>query len=224
MSEISNRRGDYQRDPGDTFSSLGDNLTKAMSNDDRPLNENSGRADTVFQLTVQNLRSRAATLGMGSPDIEKVEARADEQYRKAISLCESPIECMVAAALINADWFGFLTCPPIVHHPRADKELPTGDIIIIPQFAFVRYRADFAVIGRRGDEQRIALVECDGEQYHNGGQDLPRDRYFNSWGIQTYRLKGSDIHRDVAKAILPAVYEFTDWAGAVSRAKKSAAA
>lgn len=206
------RNRPVNRDQPLSLTQIGDGLTRAMSSTDRPLEQNGGNARTIFSLTVNNLRDRCRMLQAGPADTERVVAAAEEQFDKGIKLCESPIECMALAALMNGDWWGFGSIPPKIHDAKRDVAYPTGDLIIIPQFAFARYRIDFAVVGKIGNHMtRIAAVECDGRDFHDPEKDRARDHYLKSWGIDTYRIKGSEINFDAVKAVLPAVYSFTDW-------------
>lgn len=209
------------RDQPLSFTQIGDGLTKAMAGINRPLSKNGGEARTVFSLTIQNLRDRCRPLQVGAADVERIVANAECQFEKGLMLCESPIECMVLAALINADWFGFGALPPVVHDAKTDPLFPVDDIVIIPQFAFARYRMDFGIYCRRGDHTRVAAVECDGREFHpNTTKDRNRDAYLQSWGIETYRIAGREINFDVVKAVIPAVYSFADWVKELSAQRK----
>ena len=193
-----------------SLTKLGDIAAKAYGIE-TPLNRTGGKAGTVFDLTLQNLNFRAARLGMPPAGIELVRERAAFEFNKGVLLCESPLECMALAALINADWPHFTTIPPLVHDAKAEAELPEGDLIIVPQFAFVRHRLDLAVIVRGRLGQRIVAIECDGKEYHDPVADAARDRYLKSWGLRTYRITGKELYRDAARAVEPAVFDISSW-------------
>lgn len=189
-----------RRDPG--FMQIGDALTGAMSNKDRPLSQNAGKAGTVFHLTEEMLHQRAARLGVTPEGMAAIDGKAAEQFNKGMPLCESPIERMVLAALINADWHTFLTIPPLVHDAKNDVSLPAGDIIIVPQMAFLRFRIDFGLVVDIEGHRRIIAIECDGADYHaDAAKERARNLYLSSWDIPVFHLTGADIHRDAALCI-----------------------
>lgn len=180
---------------------IGDALTRAMAPPDRPLTHNGGKGWTVFHLTQNTFRRRASKLHLSPTEMDNVIAKAEQQYLKGVVLCESPIECMVLAALIHAEWPG-ITIPPIVHDAKKEAALPDGDVIIIPQMAFVRYRLDFGVVVSVAGKRRILAVECDGEEFHRDAlKDQRRDAYLESWDIPAFHLTGAEIHKDVATPI-----------------------
>jgi hypothetical protein len=184
------------------FVHLGDALTGAMASSDRPLQHKGGRGWTIFDLSLRGLHDHAHRLGISGDEWANIERRAAEQYQKGVVLCESPIECMVLAALINADWVASLTIPAMVHDSKKDAELPRGDVVIVPQMAFVRFRLDFGVIRGVAGHKQIIGIECDGKEHHQDAvQQRTRDHYLRSWGIPVFHFTGEDIHRDPIKLV-----------------------
>lgn len=211
------------RDQPMRFQQIGDSLVEAMASKDRPLSQKGGSAHTIFSLTESTLRERCRRIQAGPADTERVVAFAWEQLEKGLTLCESPIECETFAALMNGDYWGFGTVPPLVHDAKNDKEFPKGDLVIVPQFAFARYRVDFALIATRGKHHRcIVAVECDGGEFHRDyAKDMLRDLYLDSWGITTYRLKGRDINFDPVRAVTDPVYHLSNWLKELSEERKT---
>lgn len=178
---------------------IGDALAAAMSGTNLPLSEKRGRAWTVFHLTLDQLRRRAARLDLSPAEIANIEKTAEDEFNKGASLCESPIERMVLAALVNADWHSFLTIPPRVHNSKTDPSLPEGDIVIVPQMAFLRYRIDFGLVVDIAGHRRIIGIECDGADYHRDAvRERSRDFYLSSWDIPLFHLTGADINKNAA--------------------------
>lgn len=201
-----------ERENVQTFVSVGDALTKALSTGDRPLPQKGGTARTLFDLAESRIRSRCSILQAGPADIERVVAAARERFERGLTLCDSPIECMTFAALMTADWWTFGSIVPMVHDARRGRRFPDGDLVVVPQLAFSRVRMDFALVAQlSGSRQKIVAVECDGQQFHDPVVDAKRDEYLLSWGIKTFRVRGSDISRDVAQALQPAVDDMVAW-------------
>lgn len=181
---------------------LGDALTSAMASPDRRLSDNGGKGWTIMHLTTQTFTRRCRRLGLSDVEIQNAAVKAEAEYKKGVKLCESPIECMVLAALVHADWPGCMTIPPIVHDPKNDDQIPEGDIFIVPQMAFVRYRFDFGIVVDVDGMKRIAVIECDGEAFHSDKmRDAKRDAYIEAWNIPVFRMTGADIYRDVAECV-----------------------
>ena len=111
---------------------------------------------------------------------ENEAADADGEHRP-VALgdmpCESPIERQLAGHLVStAGQWGFE---------------------VIPQFKLGRYRYDFAIAW---DGNVIALVECDGAEFHSTPDQLKRDAakdlLAEQSGFRMFRYSGREIHRD----------------------------
>lgn len=145
-----------------------------------PLNTHIGLA-----IKKGGFRERKATKARMSPH---------EEIERGLELCESPIEKLFLPWLVTADYgLNIDNYPAVVFNHKTDKVLPLADLVIAPQLAFVRYRADFALIARAKKRQQIFIVECDGEQFHTAARDRDRDNLFLSFGIPTFRVRGSEI-------------------------------
>lgn len=124
----------------------------------------------------------------------KARMSAHEEIGRGLDLCESPIEKLFLPWLVTADYGSQIeNYPALVFNHKTDKVLPLADIVIAPQLAFVRHRADFALIARAKRRQQIFVVECDGEKFHTTAKDRDRDNLFLSFGIPTFRIRGSEI-------------------------------
>lgn len=140
--------------------------------------------------------------------------------------CESPIEELMAVALLFASW-------PVAHYDRPydaarpDEMLPcwmrshwapeTWDfdtelrgrtaVIISPQQKILEYRVDFLVIAKLNPTSpRLmrAIVECDGHEFHDRTKeqairDRQRDRALQAEGYGVFRFTGSEIHNDAGR-------------------------
>lgn len=124
--------------------------------------------------------------------------KTELQIAAALPLCESPIERVMLPALAFACYAEkFASFPAEVHSPKNGSPPPLGDLVVIPQFAFIRYRLDFGVIGSFGGRYIIAAVECDGEEFHSDAdKDHRRDAYLKAFGITVFHFSGSDIVKD----------------------------
>lgn len=191
------------------FRSLGD----AMSNGIHDMLESSGasvglrsrvgKGGTTLDFGMYRVRSQASHMGMSDEGVEYVERRTREQFERAVPLLESPIERSMLAALLTGRWLGCETIPPIVHNAATGvlETLPAGDVVIVPQLAFVKFRLDFGIVVEKDGRRQIIDVECDGADFHkDASKDRFRTAYLQSWNIPTFRFKGSEIHEDAIKA------------------------
>jgi len=159
----------------------------------------------------------AATRGRGMPrtEAEVIQEIADiaaSYVPKVISWvttdfqCESPIERVMAAALVSA--FRFLTpIPTRTGKPHADPNKEgsaPAQISIFPQAIIGEWRADFLIISNPyyewGSPIRI-VVECDGHEFHErtkhqAARDRGRDRKMQQLGYVVLRFTGSEIWAD----------------------------
>jgi hypothetical protein len=136
-----------------------------------------------------------------------------EQAIASLPLCESPIEEMMMVAL------GFMVIRghegfPVIHDLTSGEPWPKKHIVIVPQFAFARYRLDFLVtVGK----QWLA-VECDGADYHTTPEQRTRDRnrddYLRDLGIPTIRYSGAWLKRNGAKIADEVIAVIQEWRAA----------
>lgn len=93
------------------------------------------------------------------------------------TICESPIEIDLGAALID---------------------LAEDRVTIEPQLSLGPYRFDFSV--RAKDGGLLCLVECDGKEFHSTPEqiknDAAKDRFAKSIGVALIRRTGQEIYRD----------------------------
>jgi hypothetical protein len=154
---------------------------------------------------------RAASLGMSSAMMDDAIERGTMNVNRAVKWCETPIEARLLPWLIFADYGPLvLTIPAGVHSPKVEPLMCEGDCVIVPQFAFARFRLDFAVVTRINNTLRMVCVECDGDGYHNAQDDNARDDYLAQWCIPTIRASGKDIYRSpqaVARNVAAAVQD-----------------
>ena len=134
---------------------------------------------------------------------------------KPFASCESPIEKLMMAGLVFADWYPFLSMPAAMM-PRGGR-MPEGDLIIAPQFQFGRYRLDFLVIGKdeRGGQKWIN-IECDGDEYHNSTKaqwdaDRERDKDLRGANIEVIRFSGSELYNDATGCASEVAIELIRW-------------
>jgi very-short-patch-repair endonuclease len=94
---------------------------------------------------------------------------------------DSPIEIEFGARLINAI--------RLINDPDFLK--------LKPQHVLGPYRYDFAIFR---EDKLVALVECDGREFHSTEEQLANDRAKNELaakeGGHIFRFSGSDIYRD----------------------------
>ena len=94
--------------------------------------------------------------------------------------CESPIERRLAVFLV----------------PRAEQ----WGFKVICQFKHDRFRYDFAI---EKDNKVIAVIECDGSDFHSTPEQLAhdaiKDLLARQAGFVVFRYSGREIHRDAAR-------------------------
>lgn len=134
----------------------------------------------------------------------------------ALTLCESPIEQRMLAALafcpMPAGAGGGRPLPglrPSRPKPDAWESLGNdeGDCAwILPQQVVLGYRVDFMLVVRPSyvDRRVLIVVECDGHDFHErtkeqAQKDRSRDRALTAAGFQVFRFTGSEIFRDARR-------------------------
>lgn len=173
-----------------------------------------GKGLTTLHMGMDCLMRRARTMELRDDVARAAQTLAYEQYAKGEALCESPIERSMLAALLTAQWSGFEAIPPLVHAARDKGEmLPPGDIVIVPQLAFLRYRMDFGLVIRiPGLTAQIVAVECDGADYHTEYQrENDRINYLKSWNIPVFKFTGKEIHADAIAAAHKVAIGVSQW-------------
>lgn len=161
-----------------------------------PLVEAEEHSGAGLSYAVERFRRRCHGLGMSEVMIEQRLAGARLEYAEAIRACESPIEKVLLPWLVFED-YGDFEGPAHVQVEDGVLPLLNTQIVIVPQFKFLNYRLDFAVVVKmRTGDRRIIAVECDGEAHHRGriGWDRHRDKRLASWGIYTVRAEGREAH------------------------------
>ncbi len=154
------------------------------------------------ELACEMLASRAHSLGMSPAMVDSVLNTGWAFIGVATDWCETPIEKRLLPWLVFADYGdSILSIPASVHSPKRQLVMPEGDVVIVPQFAFAKYRMDFAVVTRVRGVTRIVCVECDGADTHSGDHDGPRDEYLAAWNIPTVRATGKEIHNNPVSAV-----------------------
>lgn len=172
---------------------LGDALRSAFT---ESKNLTTAPAPVLFQteLAAEQMERRARLHGMSDEMVQRAIHRGCAMVSAAEAWCETPIEKRLLPWLVFADYGDqFLSIPAGVHSPRHQEDMPADDILIIPQFAFAKYRMDFAIATNVGGKRNYVCVECDGDGFHTGSHDMRRDAYLRGYGIPTVRMTGKEI-------------------------------
>jgi very-short-patch-repair endonuclease len=139
---------------------------------------------------------------------------------------ESPIEQIMLAALLTANWQFWHYVPACYTNLKSTvfvldadypnlQDLSDEDIgshcveyrcvNIIKQYRIGQYRTDLAIFTQSSDPNRFIkiAIECDGHDYHErtkeqASRDKKRDRYFQMMGWPILRFTGSEIYKDPA--------------------------
>jgi very-short-patch-repair endonuclease len=92
--------------------------------------------------------------------------------------CESPIEVQLGSRLIVAL-----------------RKIQDSRLSLSTQYRLERYRYDFAITH---EEELIALIECDGKEFHSTEaqirNDRAKDKLAADKGVLMFRFSGSEIH------------------------------
>lgn len=167
------------------------------------LKTNPGKGLTNLEYGMERVKQRAWDLGVRDGGIDRVVERTREQYAKGQALCESPIERSMLGALVTGYWGDFDAIPPLVHEAgkEAMEMLPSGDIVIVPQMAFVKFRFDFGIVAVKDGHRQIVDVECDGAAFHRDAvKERFRVAYLKSWNIPVFKFSGTLLHEDAIAA------------------------
>jgi hypothetical protein len=179
-----------------SFTSLGSavvgvahNIAAAAAGED-PLKGHPGRSLDILKYGAERLEAHAIKLGLDWPETRRT---AIEQMQKGSTLCESPIERNILAALVTGAWPSCLTGHPLVHNAKDYAEaFPRCAVVIVPQMALLRYRADLGIVATRYDgAPALFVIECDGKAFHqDAAKDALRDAYFQALGAKVMRVSG----------------------------------
>lgn len=195
----------------DYFVPIFEALTGALTED--RLGTVRGGGDLILDRCIALANRRAIAMQIGKEDAAKAFAKARAAIARAYIHCESPIEKRILPALVFA-YYGeqFATFPAEVHCPKDCESPPQGDVVIVPQFAFVKHRLDFAIIGEFSGHRKIVGVECDGREYHPDPKiDAVRDRYLRGFGIDVLRFTGAEIQHDPLPLAAKAASILVEW-------------
>lgn len=144
-------------------------------------------------------------------DISKLTARMGEaldengfmacyffhNVEMATRVCESPIEAMLAAALLFTDRLTPNLSPLILALHCEINDYGDKARLLIPQFKLNDYRIDFAYL----EQDVLVCIECDGHDFHErtklqAARDKQRDRNIQAAGYPILRFTGSEIWND----------------------------
>jgi hypothetical protein len=201
------------------FSSLGDGMREffharitELEEREPTLRDIDGPIGLSLELAVQHAQKRAAYLGLSESGFASAVNRGVGAIADNLQLCESPIEKRMLPWLVFEDYGPLLTFPAVVHDAKKELEVPKGDIMVVPQFAFAKFRLDFGLVARWKKQTKIVAVECDGSSFHGAKRDHTRDAYLWSWGIPTVRASGNEIHNEPRTVSARAAAIISDWA------------
>ena len=131
-------------------------------------------------------------------------------WERRLGKTESPIEAdFLAGFCVAAVDFGF----EVANRSSAHE----GTILIYVQKQFgERYRADFLIRYPFFGKEYIAVVECDGHDFHEktkrqAARDKQRDRICQRLGYHVFRFTGSEIRANpghCAFEVLDAIMQF----------------
>jgi very-short-patch-repair endonuclease len=120
------------------------------------------------------------------------------------TVCESPIEVALGAAIMTADQLEheYLRLDVNLATAREVDRIRADLPLIIPQFQWGKYRIDFALRLPKY-RFRYLFIECDGHDFHErtkeqAAKDRGRDRDIQQAGHPVLRFTGSEIHRNAA--------------------------
>lgn len=188
--DLLNRHCDEARDDRDCWASLGGVLTGVV---DRIAFAFDGE-DTDGLVAAQC----ESACNEPYADQEKIRSA----FKKALPLCESPIERVVLPWLIGLR-HQFFDYDPKVLLPGEGDQLKDNQIAVVPQLPIGRYRVDFALAGRMsGGRTRFVVIECDGAAFHDSVDQVKRDIdrevriELNPHVLGVVRLSGKEIVRD----------------------------
>jgi hypothetical protein len=152
---------------------------------------------------IKGCAKKWVTNAVGNSGFSREQARqcveqAEDDIHGAIKVCESPIERAMLPFLVFQSYLHDCPEPARIYLNGTMDLCPACSVVIVPQFAFVKYRLDFAIVAKVGHARVTVALECDGREFHEAQRDAKRDAFLASWGIPTVRAKGTDVARDAA--------------------------
>jgi very-short-patch-repair endonuclease len=149
------------------------------------------------------------------------------EFEKFSARCESPIERVMAGAMIYTFNHSAPEGNDKVFFSHLDYEWPDCRIFhygnggaVYAQAVVGPYRVDFLVQIRWEDRLKFIVVECDGHEFHERTKEqAERDRFRDRWmlahDILVLRFTGSEIWRDSAARANEVVSLFFDVASSL---------
>ncbi len=188
---------------------LGEAYLSAFAGED----DNRREATYVAEISMVAAQRRAALLELPIPMAEKLIRAAHSKIMANLDVCESPIEAKLLPALVFANYGdAFASFPAQLHIPKDELPPPRGDLIVIPQFAFIRSRLDFAVIAEAEGQRKFVAIECDGAEFHKDAtKDRMRDDYLIAFGFDIFRFSGRQIQADPLSLAAKVGMHLADW-------------
>jgi very-short-patch-repair endonuclease len=122
---------------------------------------------------------------------------AEDVFMRFVNVCESPIECIALAALLN-----LFPTAAVVKVKEELKGQEDWDFAIVPQMQFRGYRLDFGVLNRA--HKTAFDLECDGRDFHRDKRrDGTRDVALWTHGVIAFHVSGSALCRNAHAALEP---------------------
>ena len=184
-----------------------------VGNDASKLRRNLGQTDRAFAEAEQSFFRRAGCMGLTPERMTDLRDHAWDMVVAASQFCESPIERMMLGPLLLANYDGFGSIPARMYLPKMEDIPPAADVLLIPQFAFVRYRLDLAVFAKddvRGT--KVVALECDGNDYHKDNlREQTRDAMFAAFNVTVVHATGKEIYRDPCAVAARVSNILVDW-------------
>lgn len=147
------------------------------------------------------------------------ESRADNigsDWEAVKTLCQSPIEVRLLAAMMNSPYLLDGHSYVRVFTPQSLADYRETETLIVPQLKVGRFRVDFGVAWYREGAGLVSVaVECDGHEFHEktkeqAQRDKSRDRELLAAGWPVMRFTGSEIFQsaeDCAESVADAIFE-----------------
>jgi hypothetical protein len=179
-----------------TLFHVSDALHTAFAGSSDAIKDVRGKQGLETHDAIARFKTRCALRGLSIEETQRQFARASAEMARGMAACESPIERALLPWLVFQDYGDLHDGPARLHIPKDEGVMPIAPVVIVPQFAFVRFRLDFGIVARAHDCMRIFAIECDGGDFHTAERDAKRDAYLKSWGVETIRLDGRAIYRD----------------------------
>ena len=113
--------------------------------------------------------------------------------RSVLPFVESPIEADFAVAVIN---LAMVNKIDLVFSPRdIASEFRATTVLLVPQWRLSGFRYDFMMRHING---RVALIECDGKEFHSTEEQIANDKRKNEAAVTAnmdlFRINGAELH------------------------------